>query len=274
MEIGEHYSSIKGQSTNTIKKNKCDIMRNKFTLIELLIVISVIAILVSMLLPSLRSARYKATLAVCSSNLRQVGVSVSLYATRNNQFYPYRKNVRDNKKKHWSPPNVLRNSAYPSQTNDVPVFKSLDIEDLQCPLTYSNGEWEENSTSFTTANYLYLFGWQGGEEAKGKLFRTTDTMEFNGQEIDVIAGDVFSVNNWLKLGHNKRDGISFWHSIAPAGTWINQQKVDFNYARKDGSAFRINNIVYNDSRMKRVPIKNNKSFKNTSSKYHYIPVKD
>ena len=43
----------------------------RFTLIELLIVIAIIGILVTLLIPSLRSAREKAKFAICSSNRNQ-----------------------------------------------------------------------------------------------------------------------------------------------------------------------------------------------------------
>ncbi len=45
-------------------------MNNKFTIVELLIVISVIAILCSVLLPALGKSREKAYSAKCSGNLR------------------------------------------------------------------------------------------------------------------------------------------------------------------------------------------------------------
>ncbi len=59
-----------------------------FTLIELLVVIAIIAILASMLLPSLSRAQEAGRTATCTSNLKQFGLSLTLYAQDNNDKLP------------------------------------------------------------------------------------------------------------------------------------------------------------------------------------------
>jgi prepilin-type N-terminal cleavage/methylation domain-containing protein len=59
-----------------------------FTLIELLTVIAIIAILAGILIPVVGRVRDQARIAVCASNLRQVGVGLYLYASDNDDRLP------------------------------------------------------------------------------------------------------------------------------------------------------------------------------------------
>ena len=63
-------------------------MKKGFTLIELLVVIAIIAILASMLLPSLNKARDKARTIQCVSNEKQMGNAIYMYTGENDGCFP------------------------------------------------------------------------------------------------------------------------------------------------------------------------------------------
>lgn len=66
-------------------------MRTKrgFTLIELLVVIAIIAVLLAILMPSLRKAKDAAKRAVCLAHLHSLGLSWVMYAGENDSLIPY-----------------------------------------------------------------------------------------------------------------------------------------------------------------------------------------
>lgn len=83
--------SIHRRSKSSKHRNRCvsgHRAAEGFTLIELLVVVAIIALLISILLPSLKSAREQARAVVCGQNLRDMANSLHTYFGANQDWIP------------------------------------------------------------------------------------------------------------------------------------------------------------------------------------------
>jgi len=101
-----------------------------FTLVELLVVISILALLIAILLPSLSTARKQAKALLCASNLRSQGQAMQMYANEYQGVIPSQVFLKQNLP--FAVP-LLWMMGYPIDTKSdyAEQFRKIDI--IQCP---------------------------------------------------------------------------------------------------------------------------------------------
>jgi prepilin-type N-terminal cleavage/methylation domain-containing protein len=142
---------------------------NKFTIIELLVVVAIIGILASFLLPSLSSARDKAKKAVCGSNMKQISYSTIMFIDDNDGKFmnnrtqnPYHRSWDDHLASYDG-----RDYLTVGQLDDALIYKSQnEIVQYKCPSdNVTRTHWTGTDVNIRS----YAFNWRryGGSGMTG-----------------------------------------------------------------------------------------------------------
>ena len=117
-----------------------------FTLIELLVVVAIIALLISILLPSLTAARNNAKAAKCGSNLAQVGKAVHGYLAENNSTFPLSYYYASDASGAYDINNQSTTHAFGYVHWSWQLFSKGEVQDelFQCPMMEKGGHPRTN----------------------------------------------------------------------------------------------------------------------------------
>ena len=185
---------------------------NAFTLVEVLVVISVLTLLFALLMPALGAARSQARDLVCRSNLRQLNLANAGYATENDGFYvPAAKDMWDNAgRRRWH--GVRSRLAEPFDPSMGPLVGYLaDGQVKECPtrITFiKSSEWPasfEQGCGGYGYNMAYLgsrlwdAGLSGPQAFQQAYARTTRINEVGNPARTLMFADAAMANNGASL---------------------------------------------------------------------------
>ena len=179
-------------------------MIRKFTLIELMIVIAILAILVSFLLPSLSKARELSYRAVCLSNMKQSGTVATIYG-KNNDF---RLNPS-------SGPHGDIDSLFWLGPKTIPAFEPYvgDWRIMDCPSYFYNnktlGNGESAHPDFKGANLIGM-NYMGGINVNslvgsGELFEAPAKL-VDQNDLILFADRILTPDGWKAQIPHTRNG--------------------------------------------------------------------
>ena len=248
-------------------------MKRAFTLVELLVVVTIIVLLLAMLSPAMSKAVYQGQIATCGARLKSVSGAVLIYAMDNRRYYPERglRAIEPQSSVSWIAAYwiVLPDANYDMRKPLRPIM-SVNKQ-LQCPLTEQLELEDTKIDENVASSYTPWWGWfwqQQGQAPLPGMFRMGDQFQSReGDRYNLLIGDYdASFGGFVNVSHPDREparayslavtyqslfGIGAgpaqgypvtgaqWSTLNAAN---DRGLVDLNHAYDDGSVRRYNDI--------------------------------
>jgi len=221
-----------------------------FTIVELLVTITVIVILLAMIVPAMDTAVYRAELAACGANLKGIGQGAIMYATDHRRVYPQRLASPDtgwranrltgiSTQARFDVRSVIRRYIPINLALVDPLCRRVDLESI-----------DSNSSAFSS--YNLWFGWQiaGGK----RMNRLGDRLTYGDESFSVLAADLDTMHfsqPWTQASHpddeqllqseTLRDEITF--SIWLRSGSSSRGRIDRNFVMDDLGVSRYDKVL-------------------------------
>ena len=210
------------------------ICKRSFTLIELLIVIATLAILLSILFPSLRKAKEESIEALCLSNLKQCSTALAVYQSENNGF------LTKSSANNVHPADVFRSLENESVTrvNIIPLLKPYlqTFSVWKCSFLDSAADIDDEANTFPEyrrGTYMY---WANLNGVGGKILNSHRAKQ---SPRNALMSDVaYTFNDKWRTAHDDGSGdlYQFWDNMPSLKLFRNGRTRNLNQVYADGSA--------------------------------------
>jgi prepilin-type N-terminal cleavage/methylation domain-containing protein/prepilin-type processing-associated H-X9-DG protein len=247
--------------------------RNGFTLVELLVVISIIALLIAMLIPALGKARDVAKKVACLSQERSLSMGFLNYANDNRQWFPgieYHMPIVNDAQA------IFPYFGYTAQTRNAPVFRCPSTQILVTKSStyayipgrsYNGGNvvssyWMPGGWGdYPTTSTSYYFGWQSAWAGGSAIASPTTSapcpnVDYAGSARKSTSPGTLTL--WIQGPADQpmsvdayADPDSFW-SISTTGDYLSNHADGVNVVFVDGHGkFRGSDVIYTRHRAMR-----------------------
>lgn len=240
--------------------------------------VTIIALLIAIVLPSMQKARHLARTTACASNLRQIGLGVVAYTSDYRGAYPYREaEMLDNNPRRTK----LKSNAY----DDRPMLnRYFAINELACPLVPRSPtqpiDYEASTSTGVHYSYEMYFGSMIDRSvSSSSMLRINVRTKWRGALIETLVADMEW--DYLQIGvlysaHPDEAGQLWPHTRQDTthtqAAWVNTSyqrgPIDRNFLYNDLSVAGLSGLIPGDGRLLRVPSANNQA---SALIYNYVP---